>query len=108
SILLAGVIGIVVAVVQPPKVFDLVIFAFGTMGNAFLVPYVTAVYWMNANKVGVICAMLSGAITNILWETLSWQDGTGFHPFLAGLLGSMIAMCRGNIFGIHHSVFVHI
>lgn len=99
SILLAGVIGIVVAVVQPPKVFDLVIFAFGTMGNAFLVPYVAAVYWKNANKVGVICAMLSGAITNILWETFSWQDGTGFHPFLAGLLVSIIAMIIGNQFG---------
>src|SRR5699024_4127628 len=99
SILLAGVIGIVVAVVQPPKVFDLVIFAFGTMGNAFLVPYGAAVYWKNANKVGVICAMLSGAITNILWETFSWQDGTGFHPFLAGLLVSIIAMIIGNQFG---------
>src|SRR5699024_9219190 len=72
SILLAGVIGIVVAVVQPTKVFDLVIFGFGTMGSAFLVPYVTALYWKNAYKWGVICVMLLCSITNILWEICSW------------------------------------
>lgn len=99
SILLAGVIGIVVAVVQPPKVFDLVIFAFGTMGNAFLVPYVAAVYWRNANKVGVLSAMIAGSVTNVLWESFAWQDVTGFHPFLAGLLVSIIAMVIGNQFG---------
>ena len=35
SILLAGVIGIIVAIKQPPSVFALVVFAFGTLGNAF-------------------------------------------------------------------------
>lgn len=106
SVLLAGVIGIVVAVVQPPKVFDLVIFAFGTMGNAFLVPYVAAVYWRNANKVGVLSAMITGAVTNILWESFAWQDVTGFHPFLAGLLVSIIAMIIGNQFGTPPSAAV--
>ncbi|WP_235000360.1 sodium:solute symporter family transporter [Virgibacillus dakarensis] len=99
SVLLAGVIGIIVAIVQPPKVFDLVVFAFGTLGNSFMVPYIAAVYWKKANSVGVLCSMISGGVTNILWTSFDWQSVTGIHPFLAGLIISIIAMMIGNPFG---------
>lgn len=98
-ILAAGVIGVVVAINQPPSVFTLVIFAFGTLGNSFLVPYVCSVYWKNANKIGVLCAMISGGITNILWTSLEWQNATALHPFLAGLIVSILGMVIGNQFG---------
>src|SRR5690625_3503787 len=84
SILLAGIIGVVVAINEPPTVFALVIFAFGTLGNSFLVPYVCSVYWKNANKVGVLFAMIGGSISHILWTALDWQTTTGIHPFLGG------------------------
>src|SRR5690625_2636622 len=50
-ILFAGVVGILVAIIQPPKVYDLVIFAFGTMGNSFMFSYIAAVYWNEAYTV---------------------------------------------------------
>lgn len=99
SILLAGVIGVVVAVNQPPSVFALVIFAFGTLGNSFLVPYVCSVYWKNANKIGVLCAMIGGGLTNILWTSFDWQSATAIHPFLGGLMVSILGMIIGNKFG---------
>ena len=99
SILFAGITGILVAVIQPPKVFDLVVFAFGTMGNSFMVPYIAAVYWKKANSTGVLCSMIGGGITNILWTALDWQAITGLHPFLAGLFISVIGMIIGNLFG---------
>ncbi|WP_404455034.1 sodium/proline symporter [Virgibacillus necropolis] len=99
SILLAGVIGVAVAVNQPPSVFALVVFAFGTLGNSFLVPYVCSVYWKNANKVGILCAMIGGGVTNILWTSLDWQSATAIHPFLGGLMVSIIGMIIGNMFG---------
>ena len=42
-ILLVGIVGVVVAAVEPPTVFDLVIFGFGVLGNSFIVPYVASV-----------------------------------------------------------------
>jgi|SRR5690625_29016 len=99
SILFAGIVGILVAIIQPPKVFDLVIFAFGTMGNSFMVSYIAAVYWKKANSVGVLCSMIGGGLTNILWTAFDWQAVTEIHPFLAGLLISIIGMIVGNLFG---------
>lgn len=99
SILLAGIIGVAVAIGQPPSVFALVIFAFGTLGNSFLVPYICSVYWRNANKVGILTAMISGGITNILWTSFDWQSATGIHPFLGGLTVSIIGLIIGNMFG---------
>lgn len=104
SVLTAGVIGLIVSLVQPPKVFELVIFAFGTLGASFLVPYVCSVYWRNANKIGALCAMIGGGATSIIW-TIMDPDGiyTGFHPFLAGLIISIIGMIVGNPFGTNPS-----
>lgn len=99
SILFAGIIGIIVAINEPPGVFALVIFAFGTLGNSFLVPYICSVYWRNSNKVGVITAMVSGGISHILWTALEWQEITGVHPFLGGLIVSILGMIIGNQFG---------
>ena len=99
SVLLAGVIGVLVAIIQPPKVFDLVVFAFGTLGNSFMVPYIAAVYWKNANKAGVLSSMIAGGTSNILWTSFGWESVTGIHPFLAGLIISIIAMLIGNRFG---------
>src|SRR5690625_73758 len=99
SILLAGVIGVLVAIKQPPAVFTLVIFAFGTLGNGFLVPYISSVYWRNSNKVGILTAMISGSVSHILWTALDWQVATGIHPFLGGLIVSVVGMVIGNQFG---------
>ncbi|GAB3806827.1 hypothetical protein GCM10028868_36180 [Virgibacillus kimchii] len=98
-ILLGGIIGIIVAVYEPPTVFALVVFAFGVLGNTFLVPFVASVYSKTANKVGVLSAMVAGSMTNIAWEVFALQGPTGLHPFLAGLLLSVLAMLIGNRFG---------
>ncbi|SFE57314.1 sodium/proline symporter [Alteribacillus iranensis] len=98
-ILLAGTIGVIVAINEPPSVFTLVVFAFGTLGNSFLVPYVCSVYWKNANKIGVLSAMIAGGASHILWTALDWQSATAIHPFLGGLIVSIAAMILGNFFG---------
>src|SRR5699024_1706842 len=58
-----------------------------------------AVYWKKANSVGVLCSMIGGGLTNILWNAFDWQAVTEIHPFLAGLLISIIGMIVGNLFG---------
>ncbi|MDC3424413.1 sodium/proline symporter [Aquibacillus sp. 3ASR75-11] len=98
-ILAAGVIGVIVAIYQPPSVFTLVIFAFGVLGNSFMVPYITSVYSKKSNSIGVLCAMIGGGTTNILWTSMDLQTITAIHPFLAGLVISILGMVIGNKFG---------
>jgi sodium/proline symporter len=98
-ILGGGIVGIIVAIYQPPSIFGLAVFAFGTLGNSFLVPYVASVYSKKANYVGCLCAMIGGATTNIVWTSMNFEAVTGLHPFLAGLLISILGMVVGSCFG---------
>jgi sodium/proline symporter len=98
-ILAVGIIGIIVAIYQPPSIFALVVFASGVLGNSFMVPYVASVYSKTANKIGVLCSMIFGAATNIIWTVGALDVVTGIHPFLAGLIISILAMLIGNRFG---------
>lgn len=98
-ILVGGIVGIVIAIYEPPTVAALVIFSFGVLGNSFLVPYVASVYSKKANHIGTICAMIGGATTNILWTSFEIESYTAVHPFLAGLIISFIGMLVGSRFG---------
>ncbi|GAA0255970.1 sodium/proline symporter [Haladaptatus pallidirubidus] len=87
-VLVIGIIGIIVAAVQPPGIFELVIFAFGGLGTAFLIPNVAGVYWDRANWKGALAGMIGGASTNIVWTSQNLQTTTAIHPFFAGLIAS--------------------
>lgn len=98
-ILAGGIVGVIVAIYEPPSIFALVVFAFGTLGNTFLVPYVASVYSKRANAMGCLLAMLGGSTTNIIWTSMNLEGATGFHPFLAGLIVSILGMVVGSQFG---------
>ncbi|ELY72926.1 osmoregulated sodium/proline symporter [Natrinema pellirubrum DSM 15624] len=91
-VLTIGVVGVIIAAVQPPGIFDLVVFAFGGLGTAFLVPNVAGVYWDRANWQGALAAMIGGAGTNIIWTVQDLQSVSAIHPFFAGILGSALLM----------------
>lgn len=98
-VLIVGIVGIIIAIYEPPAIFTLVVFASGVLGNSFMVPYIASVYSNKANKVGVNCSMIGGALTNIIWTVGALDGVTGIHPFLAGLIVSIIAMLIGNKLG---------
>jgi sodium/proline symporter len=87
-VLAIGVLGYVVAVVQPPAVFDVVIFATSVLGSAFTPAFVCAVWWKKANTPGAIASMVAGALTSVGWELLKLADRTTVHPMAAGILAS--------------------
>jgi sodium/proline symporter len=94
-----GVVGVAIALFQPPAVFSLVIFAFGVLANSFLVPYVAAVYWEDANKAGALGAMIGGGLTNFVWTLAKLEAVTALHPFFAGLIVSTLCLFIFNRFG---------
>ncbi|MFP4268463.1 MAG: sodium/proline symporter [Spirochaetaceae bacterium] len=91
-ILAFGVIGILVALIQPPGVFAIVIFTTSVLGSAFMPAYICAVWWKKANIPGAIASMIGGAATAFFWELLGINDKTGFHEMLVGLVVSFILM----------------
>ncbi len=98
-ILGGGLVGLAVAIYEPPSIFGLAVFAFGTLGNSFLVPYVASVYSKKASYIGCLCAMIGGATTNIVWTSMELEAVTAIHPFLAGLAVSLVGMVIGSRFG---------
>lgn len=99
SIIAVGIVGITIAILNPPGVFGLVVFSFGVMAAAFLPSYVCAVWWPKANATGSAISMVLGGGTAFFWTLLDMEEKTDVHAFLAGVVISIIAMIIGSQFG---------
>jgi len=91
-VLLIGVAGYVVALVQPPTVFGIIIFVTSVLGSAFLPAYFCAVWWKKANTPGALVSMVTGATVAVVWELAGLATVTSLHPMLAGLGSSTLTM----------------
>lgn len=91
-VLAIGVVGYVVALVQPPTVFQVVIFVTSVLGSAFFPAYVCAVWWRKANTPGALASILAGASTAFCWQLFGLETASALHPMVAGLLASTSAM----------------
>jgi sodium/proline symporter len=91
-VLVIAVVGYVVALVEPPTVFGVVIFATSVLGSAFLPAYVCAVWWRKANTAGAMASMIVGASVAFIWEFAGLVVTTQLHPMLIGVLSSSVTM----------------
>ena len=91
-VLAVAVIGYVVALVEPPTVFSIVIFATSVLGSAFLPAYVCAVWWRKANTPGALASMIVGAAIAFAWEYAGLVNTTQLHPMVAGVVSSTTTM----------------
>jgi sodium/proline symporter len=85
-ILAFGIIGLIVAIFQPPGVFAVVVFTTSVLGSAFLPGYVCAVWWKKANTPGFLSSMIGGA----LMAFIAKKTGMPLHPMLAGCIVSIV------------------
>jgi sodium/proline symporter len=91
-VLAIGLFGYIVALVEPPTVFDIVLFVTSVLGSAFLPAYVCAVWWKRANAPGALASMIAGAGVSFVWQLLVLEGTSGLHPMLAGLSSSTLTM----------------
>lgn len=91
-VLAIGAAGYAVALLQPPAVFTVVIFATSVLGSAFAPAFVCAAWWKRANTPGAIASMGTGAVTAVTWEVARLADSTTIHPMAAGLLLSTVSL----------------
>lgn len=97
TILLLAVIAVVLAITEPPGVFDIVVFATSVLGSAFVPAYICAVWWKKANTVGAISSMVVGTLASVISEVSGSTDGIGFDPMVIGITCSTIAMIVGSL-----------
>ena len=83
-----GIVGLLVALFNPPGVFAIVTFTTSVLGSAFLPAYVCAVWWKKANTPGALASIVGGALTAFLAK----KTGIPLHPMLAGLVVSWLLM----------------
>jgi len=98
-ILAVGVISVIIALIQPPGVFQIVVFSFSTLGASFLPSYVGAVWWKRGNTLGCYMSMISGCIVSIIWEAAGLAGPTGMHTFFMGIIVSIAAYIIGSLIG---------
>lgn len=91
-VLAVAIVGYLVALVEPPTVFSIVIFATSVLGSAFLPAYVCAVWWKKANTPGALASMIVGASVAFIWEYAGLVTTTQLHPMLTGVVSSTITM----------------
>ena len=87
-----AVVGYLVALIEPPTVFSIVIFATSVLGSAFIPAYVCAVWWKKANTPGALSSMIAGATVAFVWEYAGLVDSTQLHPMLTGVVSSTVTM----------------
>lgn len=91
-VLAIAIIGYAIALVEPPSVFGIVIFATSVLGSAFLPAYVCAVWWRKANTPGALSSMIVGASVSFLWQFLGLVETTQLAPMLIGVVSSTVTM----------------
>ena len=91
-VLAIGAVGYAVAVIEPPTVFAIVIFATSVLGSAFAPAFICAVWWKRANTPGAIASMLAGAATCFAWEFADLAAATTLHAMFAGICASSAAL----------------
>ena len=91
-VLAIAVIGYVVALIEPPTVFSIVIFATSVLGSAFLPAYFCAVWWKKANTPGALASMVIGASVAFVWELSGYVETTEIAPMVAGCVSSSVTM----------------
>ena len=91
-VLAIAVIGYAVALVEPPTVFKIVIFATSVLGSAFLPAYFCAVWWRKANTPGALSSMVVGAAMAFGWEYAGFVESTQVAPMVAGVVSSTVTM----------------
>lgn len=99
SIVAVGVIGVTIAILNPPGIFDLIVDTFSFLGAAFLPSYVCAVWWKKANATGSVISMIVGGCMAQAWGVFDLAETTGIHAFIAGLIPSFICMIIFSHFG---------
>ena len=94
-----GLIAMGAAVSPPQFLQDIIVFTGSGLSTSFLVPVALMLYWPRCNRQGALAGMLGGFATHVTLYAVGTifnggkvtaQHVAGFHPFMVGLLVSLV------------------
>ena len=88
---LIGLAALLASLKAPERLQDVIVFASGGVGAAFLVPMTATLFWRRANGPGVVAGMLGGTATHLFLHGSGWTP-LGLNPFVWDQVGSLIAL----------------
>ncbi len=86
-----GTAAFLAAVRPPEKLQQVIVFASGGVGAAFLVPITAALFWKRANGGGMIGGMLGGTLTHLVLYATDWKP-LQLHPFVWDQVGALAGL----------------
>lgn len=92
TILVIALIGLAFALIRPPGVFDVVVFATSVLGSAFVPAYVCAVWWRKANTPGAISSMIAGTVVAVGAQVADTESSIGLDSMVFGLATSTVTI----------------
>ena len=97
AIVVVAVIGLGFALLRPPGIFEVVVFATSVLGSAFVPAYVCAVWWKKANAPGAIASMIAGTVAAVSAQLLNTEEGIGLDPMVFGLTSSVVVIAAVSL-----------
>jgi len=96
TVILAGVVGTVIALTSESLVYTVVSWAWAGIGNTFSVAILLTFFWKKTSGVGIIATIVSGFISTVIWistpldEMLTSRFSTFVIALIFGIIFSLI------------------
>ncbi len=78
-----GLAAVAVALKPPAMILVITAFSWAVIASTTLWPYVLGLYWRRATRPGVVCAMVGGCVTALVW--MAFKNPFGVHGFIPGM-----------------------
>jgi sodium/proline symporter len=85
-----SIIALVLAFGAEDTIFDLVSYAWAGLGASFGPPLLLALRWKRTTFAGVLCGMLAGSISNIVWKNVALLSDSIFDLKLASFVIALV------------------
>ena len=91
TIVVIGVLGITIGILQPTSIFELIRFAFGGLG-IWVAPVLLGIYWRKCTKFSVLISMIIGECLYLILKSYEKQIELGFDPLIISFIITLLIM----------------
>ena len=85
-----GVIAVVLGMSEPKVIFDFVLASWSGLGSAFGPVIIGILYYKRITGTGVLCGMLGGFITSVVWLMFFKDQWHGLYEAIPGFIAGMV------------------
>jgi len=88
--IIIGVIAVVLGMSEPKVIFDFVLASWSGLGSAFGPVIIGLLYYKRITWLGVLCGMLGGFLTSVVWLMFFKDQWHGLYEAIPGFIAGMV------------------